>query len=77
MSKKRKVPFSEVAKLGYYKFAKGVCNGVRGFYYWVDSLTNEDRTNLEKYNNTQILKSRCEFAPEIKKVVIFVGDKCF
>lgn len=77
MSKKRKVPFSEVAKLGYYKVSKGLCNGVRGFYYWVDTLTTVERTNLEKYNNTKILKGGCEYAPEIKKVAIFMGNKCF
>lgn len=74
---KRKIPFSEVANLGYYKFAKGVWKGVKGFFYWVDTLSNEDQTKVERYNNTEILKSKCEFAPEIKSSVIFVGDKCF
>ena len=77
MAKKIKIPFSEVANLGYYKFAKGVCKGVKGFFYWYDEIKESDRTKVESYNNTLILNSRCEFAPEIKKVVLFVGNKCF
>ena len=77
MSKKIKIPFSEVASLDYHKFAKGVCNGVKGYFYFLDHITEINRQRVEKYSNTKILQSRCEFAPEIKKVVIFVGNKCF
>ena len=75
---KTNIPFSEVADLGYYQFAAGVCKHRRGWYYWLDKISAEKKAEiLEKYDNVCFLKSRCEYAPEIKSAVIFVANVKF
>lgn len=76
--KKSMIPFMEVADLGYYNFADGVCRHRRGCYYWLDKISAEKKEELlEKYNNVAFLTSRCEYAPEIKHPVIFVAETSF
>ena len=78
MKKRKKIPFQTVADLGYYKFAKGKSGGVSGYFYWLaNKLTDKQKGELKEYGNVQFLVSQCQYAPEIKHDVLFVGDKCF
>lgn len=75
---KTRIPFLEVADLGYFNFQEGVCNHRRGCYYWLDEISAERKAELEgKYNNIVFLTSRAQYAPEIKHPVIFVADVPF
>lgn len=75
---KKMIPFMEIAELGYYNFADGVCRHRRGCYYWLDKISVEKKESLlAKYNNICFCISRAEYAPEIKHPVIFVADVPF
>ena len=71
---KRKKKFKNIYLLDYYQFKRCTVDGVRGWCYWCDKINLE---MLETFDNIKIFSSRCEYAPEIKKAVVFVGDKCF
>ena len=72
---KKKISFSEIVKLDYYKFASGVCRHRRGWFYWFGGISDEKKAEyLSKYNNIAFPSSRCQYAPEIKSKVIFVAD---
>ena len=72
--KQHKRKFKDIYLLNYYQFKRCAVEGVGGWCYWCDKI---DRAMLEKFDNIKIFSSRCEYAPEIKSVVVFVGDKCF
>ena len=73
----KKMSLYDVAKLGYYKFKKGKLNGVNGFFYWLENeLTKEQEKQIREFKNVEFFISRPEYAPEIKKRVLFVGDRC-
>ena len=74
----KRIPFNVIADLGYYKFAKGTCAGIRGYFYWMErELSDGMRALVESYGNTRCMIGSCGYAPEIKRRVVFVGDKCF
>ena len=83
MSRKQKLHFEEFVKLvEYYAFSRGKFkfeNGmeVRGTVYRVDNISNEIKERLLTYDNVLIGSGHYKYAPEIKAVGIFVGDKCF
>ncbi|MBO7735277.1 MAG: hypothetical protein J6S67_22115 [Methanobrevibacter sp.] len=70
----RKKKFKDIYLLNYHQFKRCIVNGARGWCYWCDKI---DRATLETFDNIKIFSSRCEYAPELKSVVVFVGDKCF
>ena len=75
---KQMIPFEEIANLGYFNFAPGVCRHRVGYYYWFDKISEEKKADfLLKYNNIVFLNSRCQYAPEIRHKVIFVADTPF
>ena len=52
-------------------------NGTRGTVYILDnSLTNEQREFISKFDNVHIGYSKCQYAPEIKHTALFLFDKC-
>ena len=71
---KRKKKFKNIYLLDYYQFKRCTVDSVRGWCYWCDKINRE---MLEAFDNIKIFSSRCEYAPEIKSAVVFVGDKCF
>ena len=76
--KKRKIPFSVIADLGYYKYTPAKEENIPGILYFMcDKLTEAQKTDILKYNNTKLFISVCQYAPEIKYNCIFVGNKCF
>lgn len=76
--RKRKIPFSVVADLGYYKFISAKVEKIPGILYFMcDKLTDAQKADILKYNNTKLFISACQYAPEIKSNCIFVGNKCF
>ncbi len=78
MIRKRKIPFEVISNLGYYKYAPGKVGDMSGWFYWMDKeLTDEQKAGVGKYENTRLFISQCEYAPEIRHSVIFVGNKCF
>ena len=75
---KTKIPFLEIADLGYFNFASGKMMHRKGWFYWFDSISESVKESLEqKYNNIVFLISRKKYAPEIKHSVMFVADVPF
>lgn len=74
--RKRKVPFSTLMEnmTGYYKDCRGTAKGVKGTYYFCEKCNEEA---LSHFQNVAFLTTYKEYAPEIKSVAVFVGDKCF
>lgn len=74
--RKRKVPFEVLmdSMTGYYKDKRGTCRGVNGTYYFCEKYNKEV---LSKFKNVVFLITHKEYAPEIKSVAVFVGDRCF
>ena len=76
-----KYHFSEfVREFRYYKFDRMFVirdDGKKcyGFLYTLESnLTGEQKEKLVKYNNVKLFVSQCQYAPEIKKSAIFIGE---
>ena len=76
--KKRKIPFSVVADLGYFRYRSAKVRNISGtLYYMCKKLTDAEKAQILSYNNTDLFISVCQYAPEIKYNCIFVGNKCF
>lgn len=76
-----KYHFSDfVQEFRYYKFDRMHVmrdDGKKcyGFLYTLETnLTDEQKEKLIKYNNVQLFISQCQYAPEIKKSAIFIGE---
>ena len=68
----KKITFKEISKMTtYYKASESEWKGKKGiFYFLTENLTEAQRKELSGYN-CEILVSRSQFAPELKKTVIF------
>lgn len=73
--KRRKLYKSEFySDFNYYDFKNVVINGLKGMMYALDKPNLEKLEKVEKeYENTKIIKTYCEYAPEIKKVWLFIA----
>ena len=63
--------------LDFYDFGRMEYRGIRGYYYKLDKLRDKHFDILKQYQNVAILYCSPMYAPEIKRILIFVGDKCF
>ena len=63
--------------LDFYDFGRMEYRGIRGYYYKLDKLRDNHFDILKQYQNVAILYCSPMYAPEIKKILVFVGDKCF
>ena len=46
-----------------------------GFLYTIsDDITLEERKRLASFSNVEMFVSSCQYAPEIKKSAIFIGN---
>ena len=72
----KKITFIELSKIAnYYKTTESEWQGKKGiFYFLTENLTEAQRKELSGYN-CEILISRSQFAPELKKTVIFTPKK--
>lgn len=61
----------------YWGFRRGVYKGTRGCFYKFDRLQYEELENLKSKNNIAIFNVQSEYAPEQKRVMIFLGDTRF
>ena len=78
MSRKRKLYWGFLSELGFSKFWRGKVGGVKGFFYRMDKpLTDEQKAYCLRFQNVSLHISQCEYAPEIRHNVVFLGDKCF
>ena len=68
----KKITFREISKIvNYYKTTESTWQGKKGiFYFLTENLTESQRKELSGYN-CEILVSRSQFAPELKKTIIF------
>lgn len=58
----------------YYDFKSVVIDGLKGVMYALDNPNIEKLLSVEReYENTKIIKTYCEYAPEIKKVWLFIA----
>lgn len=78
----KKITIAEIAMLtDYYEFCRYKLNVngevVRGYLYKCDRLPREDREKLESYPNVMVLGVRSQYAPELRRNAVFVGDKKF
>ena len=68
----KKISFKEISKITtYYKTTQSEWQGKKGiFYFLTENLTEAQRKELSGFN-CEILISRSQFAPELKKTIIF------
>lgn len=76
---KKKIPDTVLfGAVDFYKTRRGFVTHdgkkIRGWYYFCDRA---DRETLSQYANVRLFRSQAEYAPEIRRDVVFVGDKCF
>ena len=76
---KKKIPNAVLfGAVDSYKTRRGFVSHagkkIRGWYYFCDRT---DRETLSQYANVRLFRSQAEYAPEIRRDVVFVGDKCF
>lgn len=75
---KGKIDFYDLVDLvEYYDYYRAKVNGISGYIYKADKISDEAKAKLESYSNVLLLKGNCEYAPEIKFNAVFVGDKAF
>ncbi len=75
----KKRNFKNYSELDYYNFARGTYSGVKGWFYWLCKPMGETEKKrfMERYTNVAFLTAQQRYAPELKSMVIFVGDKSF
>ncbi len=68
----KKISFKEISKIAnYYKTTQSEWQGKKGiFYFLTENLTEAQRKELSGYN-CEILVSISQYAPELKRTVIF------
>ena len=68
----KKISFKEMSKItNFYNTIHSEWQGKKGiFYFLTENLTEAQRKELSGYN-CEILVSRSQFAPELKKTIIF------
>lgn len=83
MARKVRLSFSELCNLvSYYDFyntsvTKKDGTRIRGTMYKIDRmLTDKEKIELLKFKNVWLFVSQCQYAPEIKRSCVFLGDKC-
>lgn len=83
MARKARLSFSELCNLvSYYDFyntsvTKEDGTRIKGTMYKIDRmLTDKEKTELLKFKNVRLFVSQCQYAPEIKRSCVFLGDKC-
>lgn len=59
---------------GHNRDCRGYAKGVKGTYYFCEKYNKEVLSN---FHNVAFMITYKEYAPEIKSVAVFVGDKCF
>ena len=69
----KKISFKEISKITtYYKTTQSEWKDKKGIFYFLnENLTEAQRKELSGYN-CEILISRSQFAPELKKTIIFI-----
>ena len=80
MKTKKMLTFQKLSEIagGFYKFQRGKAAGLSGYFYWMSKIISDDeRRELNEYDNVHTLNSRCEYAPEILHNVVFLADKAF
>lgn len=45
-------------------------------YKLSNSLTDDDKTYILSWKNTRLFMSQAQYAPELKKNLVFIADKC-
>ena len=80
---KKKLSFSEMCnRVSYYdyrdtKITKKDGVVVKGTLYKLDRmLTDDEKKELVEFGNVRLYVSQCQYAPEIKRSCVFLGDKC-
>ena len=76
---KKKIPNTVLfGAVDFYKTRRGFVTHdgrkIQGCFYFCDRA---DKETLSQYSNVRFFKSYAEYAPEIRRDVVFVGDKCF
>ena len=68
----KKISFKEMSKIAnYYNTTQSEWQGKKGiFYFLTENLTEAQRKELSGYN-CEILVSISQYAPELKRTVIF------
>ena len=68
----KKISFKEIYKItNFYNTTQSEWQGKKGiFYFLTENLTEAQRKELSGYN-CEILVSRSQYAPELKRTVIF------
>lgn len=75
--RRRLYHFTDLIKdFNYYDYRLATIDNARGVVYALDTYKiNMDRLrDIERaYDNTKIIRTFCEYAPEIKKVWLFIS----
>ena len=76
--KKKKLNFAFIAGLGYCDYYRTKINGVSGWaYIMYNNLSETQKKYINSFNNTRIGSRTFIQAPEQKKDIIFLTNKCF
>lgn len=63
---------------GFYAESRAKFANTKGYLYKMDRLlTDQEKEKILSYKNTLIFTMAPEYAPEMKRSAVFLGDKCF
>lgn len=76
---KKKMSFGDLLAIGdYYAFSQACVDGVRGtIYKMCKPLSDEQKEEISRWKNTKLFIAQSQYAPELKRTAVFIGDKCF
>jgi hypothetical protein len=75
--RKNKIRVQDIPE--YYRYVRFKLSGKSGWLYYLDKkLSDEDKRKIEDaYGNVRFMMAQSQYAPEQKKVCLFVADRCF
>ncbi len=79
MAKRIRATFEDLNRIGAYftNSHRTKVNGNKCEYFVLDKpLTQEQRDELMKFKNVKFAISQSEYAPELKRSVVILFDKC-
>lgn len=79
MAKRIKATFEDLNRIGAYwtHSHRATAGGNKCEYFMLDKpLTQEQRNELTQFKNVKFAISRSEYAPELKRSVVILFDKC-